>query len=165
MITGATDIGNGAVALTIDHDPLVTPTDAPAGSLLFYIAGGTVWVKNSSGSNSDVSLLRVTGAAQVYVMDGATTAAYTIVGRVRQVHVINVPTSDVTITLHAASAFAKGDWVLVVCVDGSASSSKTITVQRAGTDTVEGAAGFILTASYANLMLVSDGVSKWTRMS
>jgi hypothetical protein len=53
MITGSTDLGNGKLCLTIDHDPTVYATDAPAGSL-FIDADGIIWRKKDDGSTTNV---------------------------------------------------------------------------------------------------------------
>lgn len=53
-ILGSTDLGDGLLALTIDHDPLSTPTDAPAGSLLIDSSGN--WHRKiDSGSTTNAT--------------------------------------------------------------------------------------------------------------
>lgn len=39
VITGSTDLGNGLLAVTVDHDPQVVATDAPAGSIIIDVNG------------------------------------------------------------------------------------------------------------------------------
>lgn len=53
-ITGATDIGDGLLALTIDHDPTAVATDAPLGSV-FVDAVGDHWLKTDDGSTTNVT--------------------------------------------------------------------------------------------------------------
>jgi hypothetical protein len=52
-IIGSTDLGSGLKALTVDHDPTVVATDAPAGSIIID-ANGVHWVKEDSGSTINV---------------------------------------------------------------------------------------------------------------
>lgn len=56
-ITGSTDLGNGILAVTVDHDPEVTATDVPAGSLIITSAG--IWHRKID----DGSTTNVTGTA------------------------------------------------------------------------------------------------------
>jgi len=53
-ITGSTDFGDGRLSLTVDHDPLVTPTDCPAGSQIVYTVDGSLWIKQDDGSTTNV---------------------------------------------------------------------------------------------------------------
>ena len=53
-ITGSTDLGNGVLAVTVDHDPEAVATDAPTGSLIITAAG--VWHRKlDDGSTTNVS--------------------------------------------------------------------------------------------------------------
>jgi len=61
-ITGATDLGDGLLAVTVDHDPTVTATDAPLGSLI--IDSGGVWYRKlDNGSSTNVGRLSVGGSS------------------------------------------------------------------------------------------------------
>lgn len=53
-ITGATDLGNGVLAVTVDHNPLLSPTDVPAGSVIID-AQGNHYVKKDDGSTTNVA--------------------------------------------------------------------------------------------------------------
>jgi hypothetical protein len=53
-ITGATDLGNGKVAVTVDHDPTTTATNVPIGTLIID-AGGNYYRKLDNGSTTNVS--------------------------------------------------------------------------------------------------------------
>lgn len=73
-ITGTNDLGDTALAVTVDHDPSVTSTDAPKGSLIID-ANGTWWHKNSDGDNTDVTKVDITGGGggeQVWQYDDDT---------------------------------------------------------------------------------------------
>lgn len=64
-----------------------------------------------------------------------------------------------TITLPAASA-ANGRPIALRIVKTD-SSANAVTVQRAGTNTIEGATSIALTTQWSSAWLVSDGVSSW----
>lgn len=67
---------------------------------------------------------------------------------------------NITLTLPAASAVGAYTVVSVV----KAAAANTLTAQRAGSDTLNGGTSVALTAQYARVDLVSDGVSKWTSL-
>ncbi len=67
-----------------------------------------------------------------------------------------------TVTLPAAAAYPVGKRLTIVDESGACSSSFTISILRAGTDTINGGANAALTLAFAYLALESDGVSKWT---
>lgn len=52
-ITGSVDLGEGIVAVTVDHDPTVTATDAAAGSLIIT-SSGQWYRKIDNGSTTNV---------------------------------------------------------------------------------------------------------------
>jgi hypothetical protein len=66
------------------------------------------------------------------------------------------------VTLCAASAFPPGVVLSVVDESGSCSASNTITINRAGSDTIDGATSAVLSSAYGSISLISDGASKWT---
>lgn len=55
-ITGATDLGDGLLAVTVDHDPTTTATDAPLGSLIID-SSGNWWRKLDNGSSTNVAAM------------------------------------------------------------------------------------------------------------
>jgi hypothetical protein len=66
-----------------------------------------------------------------------------------------------TITLPAANAMnARPMLFRVVKIDSSANA---VTVQRAGTDTIEGATSIVINGQWASAVLVSNGVNAWVR--
>ncbi len=66
-ITGSTDLGDGRLILTVDHDPRTTVTDAPAGSIIVYVGSpsGDFW----------------TGCRCIKLDDGSTTNVHYVGGR------------------------------------------------------------------------------------
>jgi hypothetical protein len=67
-----------------------------------------------------------------------------------------------TVTLCAASEFPTGIVLTIIDESGSCSVTNTVTINRAGSDTIDGATSAVLSSAYGSIGLVSDGVSKWT---
>jgi hypothetical protein len=58
-VTGTTDLGDGKLHVTVDHDPESVATDAPSGSMILY---GAVWYRKlDDGSTTNVVLSGATG--------------------------------------------------------------------------------------------------------
>ncbi len=74
-------------------------------------------------------------------------------------------TASRVVSLPAASAYPTGTSLRIVDESGACSSSKTITVGRAGSDTIDGAASFVIDAAYAGLEIESNGSNAWTILS
>jgi microcystin-dependent protein len=68
-----------------------------------------------------------------------------------------------TITLPAANAL--GGRPIRYQIEKTDSTANTVTVQRAGADTIEGATSVVLSGQWASVTLVSDGVSVWVMLS
>lgn len=51
-ILGASQLGNGALMVSVDHNPTTTATDCPKGSLILY--GGAWYYKLDDGSSTNV---------------------------------------------------------------------------------------------------------------
>jgi Major tropism determinant N-terminal domain len=66
------------------------------------------------------------------------------------------------VTLPAASAFPAGFRLLVVDETGNCSPTVTITVDRAGADTIDGATSAAISSAYGFLALESNGANAWT---
>jgi hypothetical protein len=64
-----------------------------------------------------------------------------------------------TITLPAANAL--GGRPIRFQIEKTDSSANAVTVQRAGSDTIEGATSVALSGQWASVTLVSDGVGSW----
>ena len=71
-------------------------------------------------------------------------------------------TAPRTITIPLASAVSAGRQIIIDDEIGGVTSTNTLTVTRAGSDTINGASTFILNKTYGVVRLISDGVSKWT---
>jgi hypothetical protein len=66
------------------------------------------------------------------------------------------------ITLCAASAFPVGTILRIVDETGNCSATNSLTITRAGGDTITGATSFVMDAAYSSVAIESDGVAKWT---
>lgn len=67
-----------------------------------------------------------------------------------------------TVALPAANAVPIGFSVLIADQSGSASGVNTITINRAGADTINGGASAVINTAFGVKELISDGASKWT---
>jgi len=66
------------------------------------------------------------------------------------------------VTLPAANTITSGKTFTVVDESGSASGVNTITLTRAGADTINGAATTVINSAYGAVKIMCDGTSKWT---
>jgi hypothetical protein len=67
-----------------------------------------------------------------------------------------------TVTLCAASAYPPGTPLVINDESGNCSAAKSLTIARAGSDTIDGATSTAITSAYGFITLESDGSSKWT---
>jgi hypothetical protein len=88
-------------------------------------------------------------------------AAYTAQAADRLVAYASLSAARV-VTLCAAAAYPTGTRLTIVDESGACSAANTITVQRAGSDTIGGATSAVLSSAHGYLGLESDGVDKWT---
>ena len=68
-------------------------------------------------------------------------------------------------TLPAASAVNAGDLIIVADEAGGVTGTNTLTVARAGSDTINGGTSVVIPVAYGAVGIKSDGVSKWTLVS
>ncbi|RBP03794.1 hypothetical protein DFR50_14242 [Roseiarcus fermentans] len=114
---------------------------------------------------------------KLYVGDGATAGGWSVAMAQRRALAASGTTilgtdriiahttlsGAVTDTLPAASAFPVGERLLVIDESGSCSTTNTITVQRAGSDTIGGGVTSIaVNVPYGFLALESNGSNAWT---
>ena len=67
-----------------------------------------------------------------------------------------------TVALPAASAYPTGNRLLVVDESGACSTTNTIAVARAGSDTINGQTSFAINSPYAFVGMESNGSNAWT---
>jgi hypothetical protein len=70
-----------------------------------------------------------------------------------------------TVTLPNASAVAPGGTVIIADESGTVTSTNTIVISRAGSNTINGNTTFAISVANGSVMLVSDGTSKWTTVA
>lgn len=104
------------------------------------VTGGLLRAGRTTFSNADA----VATAADVYLAQVGTLSAAR------------------TVTLPAANAVPAGYQIVVADESGSPTDTNTITVQRAGADTINGLTSVVIKLAYGALRFVSDGTSKWT---
>jgi hypothetical protein len=66
------------------------------------------------------------------------------------------------VTLPAAASYPPGQRLVVADESGACSATNTITLSRAGSDTINGAASLIIAAAYGYVALESNGSNAWT---
>jgi len=126
------------------------------GTLAVNLGGtgaGTAQIARS-GSNLNIDQLTSIG-------DTNTTIASTS----RVVGTTTTLTSARTWTLPAANAVNAGQYLLIADYAGAINGANTLTVTRAGSDTINGGTSINITAVNGAYLFVSDGISKWTGQS
>ncbi len=93
---------------------------------------------------------------------GVSDADYTIVPLTDRLVPYTSLTAARTVTLCAASGYPTGTPLTIVDESGNCSAAKSLTIARAGSDTIDGATSDAITSGYGFITLESNGVSKWT---
>lgn len=109
----------------------------------------TATIQGTSGTLAyldDITALTVTASSGVFT------------GVVGAIHLVDTSGGIGTCNLPAASASSGR---LIVIKDKGNASSNNITVNRAGSDTIQGATSTAITANYGSVRLRSDGVGIW----
>tara|TARA_R110002012_G_scaffold215674_5_gene386721 strand:- start:5354 stop:6337 length:984 start_codon:yes stop_codon:yes gene_type:complete len=86
---------------------------------------------------------------------------YTINVDDRVVSQVGTMSSPRTLTLPSASLFRAGGELIIFDESGSVNSTNKITVQRAGTDTIDGLTSLEITSAYGILKLICNGADGW----
>lgn len=92
-------------------------------------------------------------------------AAYTVL--ITDVYVAQIGTMSAARiwTLPTAAAFGLGCMLVLADESGTATATFTISVARAASDTINGATSLaVINVAFGKAFLISDGVSKWTRL-
>jgi hypothetical protein len=132
-------------------------------------AGGDIGAATAttpSADDNDTSVATTayvqTELGQEYARTARGDANYTILTTDRLVAVTASLTAPRTFTLPAASAYPTGRVLTVVDEAGGVTSTNTLTVARAGSDTINGATSVVIKAANGGISIESDGSSKWT---
>jgi len=113
--------------------------------------GGTLSATTGRGPNG-LNIDQVTGHGD---------SNYTILSTDRNVFTTAALTATRTWTLPAANSVNAGQSILIADLAGGVTSSNLLTVQRAGTDTINGTTSVSLSAASTSVEVISDGTSKW----
>lgn len=89
----------------------------------------------------------------------------TILSSDRYVELTANLTSHRTWTLPAASSVSGGVHIIVQDANGGISGTNTLTIERDGSDTVNGTTSIVLESAYDGATFYSDGTSKWTYLN
>lgn len=116
---------------------------------------------NGSAFNTGILIDAATGAVTLgNARTAVSDANYTALATDREI-AYTALTAARTVTLPAASAYPAGTDLLLVDESGACSATNTITISRAGSDTIDGRTGTTLATAYGYLRLRCDGASKW----
>ncbi len=115
---------------------------------------------STAGGWPAAKLSEVVTNARTAVADAAYTAQTT-----DRLIAYNALSAARIVTLCSAASYPTGTRLMIVDESGNCSSSKTITVSRAGADTISGATGFVINTAFAALELESNGSNAWTILS
>ena len=144
------DTAVNIAAFTPAQGELVMATDTRR---LYFGDGST------AGGNAVANLSDVTGSSPTRT--AVADASYTVLTTDRNVAYTAI-TAARTVTLCAASAYPVGYRLSVFDESGAVTATNSVTIQRAGSDTIDGATSASLTSAYGVLALESNGSSKWT---
>jgi Major tropism determinant N-terminal domain len=126
---------------------------------------GALGLESNGANGWTIAAVRIHAVSRTPVSDASYSAlitdrtiAYTAITAAR------------TVSLPAAEAFPSGAGgvparLAIVDESGACSASKTITVNRAGSDTIDGATSFVIEAAYGGVELESNGSNAWTILS
>jgi hypothetical protein len=121
----------------------------------------------SSAAPTDVTPLTARSSALLNVESatGRGDAIYTILATDRLVYTNAAFTVARIWTLPAANAVNAGTHLYIIDQQGTLTSTKTLSIARAGSDTINGGtASVVLGEAFSILELISDGTSKWTTL-
>ena len=76
--------------------------------------------------------------------------------------VVTTLTAARTITLPAAASMSAGQVLIIVDESGACSPVNRLTIQAAGTDTINATGSFSLTSAYASVKLIRVSANRWT---
>ncbi len=136
----------------------ILSTYLPLGAIHLYYGQGAIIEDDIYRGADDPRVLFNTPARTGYLAVTSSSATLTATtGKLIRVNYAGA----VAITLPAASAVPANDVWFVFKDESGAAGTNTITISRAGADTIDGATSATITTNYGKIGLYSDGVSKW----
>lgn len=164
------ETGSGA-SVFATSPVLVTPAlGTPSSGVLTNATGlplttgvtGTLPIANGGTAQTTAILARGSTGLAVENYTGTGDVAYTILATDQTVGTSAAFTAARIWTLPAANAVNKGQRLFLADFFGTVTATNTLTISRAGADTINGGASVIINAGNGAFLLASDGVSKWT---
>ena len=171
LIAAVTDeTGTGALVFatspTLVTPVLGTPTSATltnaTGLPLATGVTGTLPIANGGTAQATAILARGSTGLAVENYTGTGDTAYTILATDQTVGTSAAFTAPRIWTLPAANTVNKGQQLFLADFAGGVTATNTLTISRAGADTINGGTSVIINAGNGAFILVSDGVSKWS---
>jgi hypothetical protein len=120
---------------------------------------------NGSSWTTAIALDETTGAATFANQRTAVSDAAYLALVTDRLIAYTALTAARVVTLPAASAFPPGQPLIIVDESGACSAANTITVSRAGSDTINGAASAFIQTARGYITLESNGSNAWTVLS
>lgn len=123
---------------------------------------GTAVVAGGGTGQTTAAAARAASGLNIEAFHGVADAAYTILATDHAVLWTSITAARIA-TLPAANALNPGQILRIGDASGSCSATNTISIARAGADTINGAAtSLVISNAYGLRELISDGVSAWT---
>lgn len=133
-----------------------------------YQVGGNLYYNNNAGVPVQITNGAIVNSTVTnnYVYSETAVASNTTIAPSDSFALLSVNTSSVaiTITLPAASGVSTGRLYVIKDKSGNA-GTHNITIKAAGSDTVDGAATFVMTGGFQAVYVFSDGSSNWSVLS
>jgi hypothetical protein len=150
----------GSMRLVSQSATLVTAQDLRS----IYSVLGDLYYNNSSGTPIQIT----SGGSVTAASDGISRAfsrtsvnSNTVISAAGTTSYYDVDTtSGVTFTLPSAAGVAAGRFYEFKDTTGSAGTNNVV-INRAGSDTIDGATSVTISTNYGGRRLISDGTSKW----
>lgn len=144
----------GAVTLAVADVSGAAPLASPA-------LTGTPTAPTAAAGTSTTQLATTAFVSTNFTRTAVADAAYTVLATDRTVAITTLTAARV-LTLPASSAFPAGSQLVIIDESGACSATNTITVNRAGTDTINGASSAVIATGYGYIALESNHAGKWT---
>lgn len=122
---------------------------------------GTLGLAAGGTANTTAAAARGSTGLNIDQMSTTGDANVSIAATTRVQATTTTLTAARTWTLPAANGVNAGQTLTISDKAGAINGANTITVQRAGADTINGSTSFAMTSQYSNVTLVSDGTSVW----
>lgn len=136
----------------------------PAAGAFTTLSATTPIGLSSGGTNAGTAAgARASGALNIDELTSHGDSSYTILATDRKVGTSATLTAARTWTLPAASALNPGQELIVQDFKGAVSGTNTLTIQRSGSDTLNGASTSVtINSANGGYLFVSDGISNWS---